>query len=605
MKKKLLAVLLCVIFVFTQISALAVNFSDVNPAKYSWAVDAVNEMADAGIINGYDAVTFGPEDPVKRVDALLLVSRIAGSVADGEEVYLQHAYDKYLKDVSVLGFSAYEKTLSYLLYRGIYTPSELANFVRGNLGNNQLKRYEAAIILTKLVGAEETVKKNTMPVLGFDDSASIPASAKAYVEYCYEQGLMLGMSETEFSPNTPVTRAQMAVLLKKAMDKLDLAYSRGTVDEVNPITDSIKYTDASGQAKTINVVTNTPVKLNGSDVSSLEDIEIGNSITAVYSGTELIFLEFAKVIPDQVIDGVYVGNTTLPSGKKIKIKANVTDTDVTEYMLSDDCSIYIDGEQSSLDKIVSQMHVTLTIKDGKAINITVAEREKSVSGTIDEFIYSSPAKMKIKFSNNTTDEYVLNETVNVTRNGKVSEVSDLKIGDRVTITLLYNKITKVVANSQTKTIEGTVSEIVISAQPTVTVTTSSGDVKCALDTASLEVVVNNQTDADVYDLRLGDKARLTLESSTITKIVVETTPVSADTVNIVGTVANVDTNYLCITLTMADGTNQQIFVKKNATIIDSATQKTRTLSSIKVGNTITAVITSNGFTSEAISIVIL
>ncbi len=56
---------------------------------------------------------------------------------------------------------------------------------------------------------------------------------------------------------------------------------------------------------------------------------------------------------------------------------------------------------------------------------------------------------------------------------------------------------------------------------------------------------------------------------------------------------------------MADGTNQQVFVKKNATIIDSATQKARTLSSIKVGDTITAVITSNGFTSEAISIVIL
>ena len=43
-----------------------------------------------------------------------------------------------------------------------------------------------------------------------------------------------------------------------------------------------KYTDASGQAKTINVVTNTPVKLNGSDVSSLEDIEIGEGSKISY-----------------------------------------------------------------------------------------------------------------------------------------------------------------------------------------------------------------------------------------------------------------------------------------------------------------------------------
>ena len=100
MKKKLIAVLLCVVFMVAQVSALAAEFTDVDSKKYSWAVDAINEMASEGIINGYDAVTFGPEDHVKRVDALLLVSRIAGSVAKGEEVYLQHAYDKYLSEVS-------------------------------------------------------------------------------------------------------------------------------------------------------------------------------------------------------------------------------------------------------------------------------------------------------------------------------------------------------------------------------------------------------------------------------------------------------------------------------------------------------------------------
>ena len=102
-----------------------------------------------------------------------------------------------------------------------------------------------------------------------------------------------------------------------------------------------------------------------------------------------------------------------------------------------------------------------------------------------------------------------------------------------------------------------------------------------------------------------DKATLTVECSTVTKIQIETSAISVDTVNVVGTVENVDTNYMCITLTVSDGSTQQVFVKKNASILDSATQKARTLSSIKAGDTITAVITSNGFTQEAISIVIL
>ena len=213
--------------------------------------------------------------------------------------------------------------------------------------------------------------------------------------------------------------------------------------------------------------------------------------------------------------------------------------------------------------------------------------------------------MQITYSNNTTEEFELSANVNVKRNNIEANVSDLMIGDKATITLLYGKISNVAATSVVKTVEGKIEEIVISATPSIKVSTPSAIVDCALDTSNVEIIVNGDTEADVYDLRLGDSAKLTIESSTITKIVIESGAVTVDTVNIVGTVANVDKNYMCITLAMQDGTNQQIFVKKNASIIDGTTQKTRTLDSIKQGDTITAVITSNGFTSEAISIVIL
>jgi len=182
---------------------------------------------------------------------------------------------------------------------------------------------------------------------------------------------------------------------------------------------------------------------------------------------------------------------------------------------------------------------------------------------------------------------------------------ELMVGDKVTVNLVYNRIANVIATSTIKTVEGTIEEIVISTNPKITINTGSQSVECYIDASDIAITVNGEENSDVYDLRLGDKATLTVESSTVTKIEVEAASVTVDTVNIVGTVENVDTNYLCITLTVSDGSTQQVFVKKNASILDSATQKARTLSSIKAGDTITAVITSNGFTQEAISIVIL
>jgi len=606
MKKRLVSIILCLILVLAHASALASPFADVDPVKYSWADKQITEMASLGIISGYDPKTFGPEDEVKRVDALLLVSRIAGSVAEGEEEYLQMAYDEYSQTVSTLGYSAYEKTLSYLLYKGVYTESELTNFLKAKAGDTPLKRYEAAMILVKLLGAEEEVKMNTMPVLEFDDSATIPASAKAYVEYCYEHGLMVGITESEFSPNTSVTRAQMAVLLKKAMDKLNLTYSRGIVLDVNDVTDTVKYNDSNSNTKTINVTLGEiPFKLNGGDLKVLKDLKAGDKITAVYSNSELVFIEAATVVPDQLITGIYSGNASTTSTKKIKLRHDLTSSDTTEYILAPDCTILLKNEIVELDSLKSDYNLTLKIEDNRVVSIIAEEKDKTVTGIISSFVYDSPSKMEITLSNNTSAQYEFAGTVTVKRNGKESSVDQLMVGDKVTVNLVYNRIANVIATSTIKTVEGTIEEIVISTNPKITINTGSQSVECYIDASDIAITVNGEENSDVYDLRLGDKATLTVESSTVTKIEVEAASVTVDTVNIVGTVENVDTNYLCITLTVSDGSTQQVFVKKNASILDSATQKARTLSSIKAGDTITAVITSNGFTQEAISIVIL
>ena len=79
MNKRLFSLILCLVFVFTSIVASAAVFPDVSETKYSWAYKQIEDMASKKIIAGFEDSTFRPENAVTRVDALLLVSRIAGA----------------------------------------------------------------------------------------------------------------------------------------------------------------------------------------------------------------------------------------------------------------------------------------------------------------------------------------------------------------------------------------------------------------------------------------------------------------------------------------------------------------------------------------------
>ena len=601
MKKKFMTAFLCVVLVIAQITALAASFPDVDASKYDWAIQPIQEMADQKIINGFPDGTFRPEEAVTRIDALLLISRILGAEEEAESGFLDAAENTYFADVNVIGYPDYQKNLAYLLYRGLYTPQELRSFLSGGVGGQALKRHEAAILLTKAMGAEDIVKANTMPVLSYSDASSIPTASKAYVEYCYETKLMQGMEDNKFNPLFDVTRAQMAVMLYNAMNKMALTSSRGTIVEVSQFNNSIKYTEESGTTRTINLVSTVPTKFNGEDLESLENVKQGDEINVIYSDNQMNFIEILTVVQDEVVEGIYSGKVVTSSSTKINMYPLDDPNQVREFIVADDAVVMINGNVSSVDKLTRDDHIIVTVQDGKATLIEAKNKEEQISGYISEFVYDDPAQMKIRMSNDEIMTYNLASNVTVQRNGEESDVRSLLVGDRVNITLEYGIIKKIDATSTTQTLEGTIEEIVISQNPSIKIKTDNETIECALLT-TLDITINGE-ECDVYDLKLGYEAIVTMESSTVTKIEVNSTP-PVETLNVVGTVQHVDTNYMFISLETTNGT-QQIFVKQNATIIDGQTQKSRTLDSIQVGSSITAVISSDGFVPEAISIVIL
>ncbi|MBQ7040236.1 MAG: hypothetical protein IJN39_06680, partial [Clostridia bacterium] len=276
---------------------------------------------------------------------------------------------------------------------------------------------------------------------------------------------------------------------------------------------------------------------------------------------------------------------------------------IKDYILDEDYRVYLADEPAKLSDLKLGDQVKFTIKDSRITIINIAERTKTITGYINSFDFTGQGALEVKLTNNELVTYELNDEVSVTRNGEDVILRDLKVGDKVTVILEYDKVTTVKATSTIKNYEGTIEEIIISRNdPRIKIDIGDEVIECAMDN-SIAITINGET-ADIYDVKLGYSAKIKTDSSTVTDIAITSTPV-VDNVNIMGTVLEVHPNYDAITVQINEETVTQVFIKSTATILNGKTGKAMTLNGIKPGSIVTAVVASSGFAAEAISVVVL
>ncbi len=77
------------------------TFKDVSYDTHSWAIDAIESMADQGLIKGYSDGTFKPDNTVSKLEALSLVARVLG-VQDPDRPYTPgHNSKMYINEDSL------------------------------------------------------------------------------------------------------------------------------------------------------------------------------------------------------------------------------------------------------------------------------------------------------------------------------------------------------------------------------------------------------------------------------------------------------------------------------------------------------------------------
>ena len=173
------------------------QFKDVPTGHY--AQEEIEYLVDRGIIKGVSGDEFGMGQPLKRWQAVLLLTR-------AEHVSLESHPDPGFTDVPKS--HPYYKEIAAAVATNMFNGMTDTTFEPGGT----LTRAQMAVLLPRLYEFPETTVGHPFTDLTQDWYRNDVAKL-------YQAGITDGITATEFQPGNKVTREQFAVFLVRAMDE--------------------------------------------------------------------------------------------------------------------------------------------------------------------------------------------------------------------------------------------------------------------------------------------------------------------------------------------------------------------------------------------------
>lgn len=167
-----------------------------------WFFEAVDHMADEGIIKGISAARFAPDLQMNRAMFVTLLGRLEGVEASKTETRFT--------DVVVNSY-----------YSGYVAWAEEKDIVRGIGGNlfapeMAVTREQMVVFLYRYAaykGMDVTVENPAAVLEGFSDGDQIGNFATDAVIWAVDRGIIKGITDSTLEPKSGSTRAQVAVML--------------------------------------------------------------------------------------------------------------------------------------------------------------------------------------------------------------------------------------------------------------------------------------------------------------------------------------------------------------------------------------------------------
>ncbi|MFS0576679.1 S-layer homology domain-containing protein [Sporosarcina sp. 179-K 3D1 HS] len=196
MKKLFTIAMLSLTLVISPLLTQAASFSDV--PRNHWAYEAIDQMSERGLINGYPDGTYRLNNPVTRAQAAKIVALAIGAKASPN-------FKTRFQDVGPAhGSYNYIRALTE---RGIFNDADQFR------PNDPLTRAQMAKILT--LGYEIIVDDNDF--IRFRDVTK-QSQYYGYITTIAELGITTTPPGGTFQPNDQLSRAHMAAFIQRAME---------------------------------------------------------------------------------------------------------------------------------------------------------------------------------------------------------------------------------------------------------------------------------------------------------------------------------------------------------------------------------------------------
>lgn len=596
--KKLLSIFLAATMTVSAATLVSAEepFSDILDPNYSWAYPSIISMADKGYITGYEDETFRPDNQVTRHEVLALFARALGAKDPVNRPLVNMALSEYEDIISEYNLGWGIEEIAFLMYRGVLTESDLITYLSDGLKDQPMPRFESAIIITKAMGGESAATSEDVTV-NFNDVHEIPTNALGYVAYVNDNGIMTGMDGGNFSPMTSVLRSQMAVMLERTCNATQYSYETVRLISVDTSGRLVSYRDEDGGTQTSGYAKNVVMSVLGEPVTP-KQMTVGVDAILTKSGRSIIFIDTLGDVPDIEVSGKYLSRQTSEGVTSITIQNFETNTKET-YPCAESVSVTYNNSPASMTAFKSNDQVRLILVGGEVTAVIGGAKAETINNAVIEDITVEP-DFTITISH-ALEEYngkVLTVSTNATvkKNGIDTDFSEIYPGDTVSLTLEYGIVEAVVSNvNKTSSVEGVIESINISTRPTIDIKTR-GEIKCYYITNDVKITINN-SDATLYDFRVGDSVKLILEGEAVSKITAVASQASNGEVRGVVTDINKSYGFIKVSYKAADGytVEETVYCKDATTKVMTSMGTAKKISNIEVGQTVTATGTkSNG-----------
>ena len=456
--------------------------------------------------------------------------------------------------------------------------------------DNNITACETLVILSRLYTLSDTEKALIADDYGAEVKGEVDASyAWAYgnLEICRAAGIITKDELKALSLGSELKKEELAVFVVRAM-KYTAEAGKLTVKDMS-FKDAAKVSAACigsvAELAKLGILTGDTSK-NVSPQSS-----VTRAVVAAMTCRALDVLTDAGTA--QLTIDAYTGLTRKEGLVTAAASASVSFTGfdglTSEYAVSSDASVTLNGSAATLGSTLVGCHAVLTMKNNAVVSLAVDSDSnvKWYQGTLTALTASSSPSFTLRqVKSGTSVSLACGSATSYTLDGAAATVSKLAVGMFATVKVTGSTVTSVTALTNLASVSGTVTELSYGTTMTLKLRdANAASYSYSFDFSSLPTVTRGGKTVTVDRIAVGDSVTLAFSGGTVSAIAI-----SGTTTTVTGQLTAVTTTLTGTTwtVTTADGAAKTFTLDEDANALSGTT--TISLSAVKVGDQVTVTV---------------